>query len=359
MKTSNVVNDPEIRRHEARVDDLQPDATYVYSVGNGEPGGFSPWNSIRTGVAADQAFRFLYLGDAQNGFESWGKLLETAREHNPEARFMLLAGDLVDRGNERTNWDHFFLRAQKVFEQLPMAPCVGNHEYLDAGPRLFRSFFRMPRNGPAETDASLNWYFEYGDALFVIIDSTRAIFDPPFARAQADWLETTLSRTEAHWKFVMFHHPVYASHPNRESPDLQRLLTPIFDRQGVDMVLQGHDHAYLRTHPIYNGKANTTSRDGVGKGTVYVVSVSGDKYYGQDARGRAAAGFTEVSTYQTIDLDPRQGLLTYQAFDSTGKRLDELQIKKSPSKANSSLAESSWQTPPKSRVRREPVNGTD
>ena len=67
----------------------------------------------------------------------------------PDAAFLLIAGDLVDRGNERTNWDHFFLRAAGVFERLPLMPCVGNHEYLDQGPRLYRAFFDLPRNGPA------------------------------------------------------------------------------------------------------------------------------------------------------------------------------------------------------------------
>ena len=59
--------------------------------------------------------RFLYLGDAQTGLEGWGRLLGGCDA--PASRgmdFVVLAGDLVDRGNERTNWDHFFLRAAPV-----------------------------------------------------------------------------------------------------------------------------------------------------------------------------------------------------------------------------------------------------
>ena len=48
----------------------------------------------------------------------------------------------------------------------------------------------------------------------------------------------------------MFHHPVYPSHPWRDTPALREHWVPIFDKHHVDLVLQGHDHAYLRTYPL-------------------------------------------------------------------------------------------------------------
>ncbi len=91
--------------------------------------------------------RFLYLGDAQTGLENWGRLLQAAARRHKDIDFLVLAGDLVDRGNERTNWDHFFLRAGPVFDHMPLMPCVGNHEYLDVGPRLYRAFLNCCTTG--------------------------------------------------------------------------------------------------------------------------------------------------------------------------------------------------------------------
>ena len=85
------------------------------------------------------------------------------RRH-PGMDFVVLAGDLVDRGNERTNWDHFFLRLP-MLDRLPVMPCVGNHEYLDVGPRLYRAFFELPHNGPPGIDPDLAYSFEAGERL--------------------------------------------------------------------------------------------------------------------------------------------------------------------------------------------------
>src|SRR5262249_36770830 len=141
IETDPVVNDPVIRRHRATADDLLPNTEYVYSLGDGPDA--TPWRTVRTGPSGSNAFQFLYLGDPQTGLKGWGRLLADARRRHPGALFLLIAGDLVDRGNERTNWDHFFLRAAPVFDNLPVMPCVGNHEYLDQGPRLYRATFGL------------------------------------------------------------------------------------------------------------------------------------------------------------------------------------------------------------------------
>ena len=188
----NLLNDPSIRRHRVFVDRLEPDTVYRYSVGDGTPSRWGPWRTVKTAPTRAARVNFLYLGDAQTGLEGWGKLLAAAHRRHPTIDFILLAGDLVDRGNERTNWDHFFLRSPEVFDQVPVMPCVGNHEYLDCGPRLYRAFFELPRNGPAGIAPGLAYHFETGDACFVVLDSTLAAYDPAAALRQAQWLDETL-----------------------------------------------------------------------------------------------------------------------------------------------------------------------
>ena len=209
----NVLNDPVVRRHRVVVGGLDPDTLYRYALGDGTPQGWGPWKTVKTAPAAGHAVRFLYLGDAQTGLQDWGRLSKAQLRRHPRMDFVVLAGDLVDRGNERTNWDHFFLRAAPVFDRLPVMPCVGNHEYLDVGPRLYRAFFELPRNGPRGIDPDLAYSFEAGDACFAVMDSTLAVWDPEAARRQAEWLDRTLSRTKARWKIAIFHHPVYPAHP--------------------------------------------------------------------------------------------------------------------------------------------------
>jgi len=324
VDSDGLLNDPSILRHRVRAGGLEPGTAYAYAVGDGSPGGWSPPSTVRTAPSGPVDFGFLYLGDAQCGLERWGELLHAARKHRPDAAFLLLAGDLVDRGNERTNWDHFFLRAAGVFESIPFLPAVGNHEYLDQGPRIYRQTFDLPANGPPGIDPGLVYCFEYADAFVAVLDSNLALYDSRLAQVQAEWLDARLAATRATWKFVTFHHPVYASHVSRENPELGRAWAPIFDRHHVDLVLQGHDHAYLRTRPMKDGQPVATPAEG----TVYVVSVSGEKFYEQGPRPYIARGLTDLATYQTIDIQARERRLTYRAFDRDGREVDALVIEK-------------------------------
>jgi 3',5'-cyclic AMP phosphodiesterase CpdA len=326
IERPNVLNDPVVRRHRVVVAGLEPDRTYWYALGDGTPRGWGPWRMVKTAPDRMRPVQLLYLGDAQTGLERWGGLLEEAMRRHPAIDFLVMAGDLVDRGNERTNWDHFFLRAAPVFERVPVMTCAGNHEYLDVGPRLYRAFFELPRNGPRGIESELVYSFEAGDACFAVLDSTLAACDPGAARRQAEWLDATLGRTRARWKLVIFHHPVYPSHPWRDSPALRAQWVPVFDKHYVDLVLQGHDHAYLRTYPLRgHHRVGEPSQ-----GTTYVIAVSGDKYVDQAHRDYIAVGRTGTSTYQTIDIDPRCSRLTYRAWTEEGRIIDELKMEKPP-----------------------------
>ncbi len=323
VRSEGLLNDPVNRRHVAVASGLEPDTTYLYSLGDGTKAGWGPWRAIKTGRLRGR-IEFLFMGDVQTGMEEWGKRMMNAFRRHPGIEFVLLGGDLVDRGNERTNWDHFFLRASEVFERLPVMPCAGNHEYLDRGPRLFRSFFTLPDNGPEGIDPGLVYSFEYGNAFFAILDSTLAVSDPRLARRQADWLDQALSQTRCSWKLVMFHHPVYPSHAWRDTPHLAEHWVPVFDKHHVDLVLQGHDHAYLRTYPMRGNRP----AGGSGDGTIYLVAVAGDKFCEQRRSDYMEVAFTNVSTYQTIEIDDIVDRLTYRAWNDAGKVVDQFVINK-------------------------------
>ena len=144
---------------------------------------------------------------------------------------------------------------------------------------------------------------------------------------QTRWLERQLSNTQVRWKFVIYHHPLYASEPKREPKALRQAWGPIFDKYHVDLALQGHDHAYLRTYPM---KANQRVAS-PSEGTVYIVSVSGTKMYKQDPRDYTEFGMTNVSTYQVLDIQISGDRLVYRAYDIDGAMRDELVIEKKAS----------------------------
>lgn len=318
LEDAYLVNQPAVHRFTAELTGLEPGTTYVYSVGDGTRAGWTEFAEFTTAPAGTQPFAFVYMGDAQNGLDRWGTLLRTAFRTRPDAAFYLMAGDLVDRGNQRDDWDAFFHNAAGVFDRRALVPVIGNHENQGGHPTLYLRQFRLPTNGPAGVEPERAYAFAYGNALFVVLDSNLK------PETQADWLEAQLAGSRATWKFVTYHHPAYSSAPLRDNAAVRDVWTPIFDRHGVDLALQGHDHAYLRTYPLQAGRRAATPKDG----TVYVVSVSGTKMYPQAARDYTEVGFTNVATYQVLDLQISGNRLVYRAYDAEGALRDQLVIEK-------------------------------
>ena len=318
IDTKFVVNDPVTHWHTVNLKGLEPNSTYVYAVGNGERDGWTELAEFTTAPAGVQPFSFAYMGDAQNGLDRWGTLVRNAFRLRPDAAFYIMAGDLVDRGAERDDWDSLFYNAKGVYDHRQLMPALGNHECQGGHPTLYLKLFNLPKNGPPAIEPERVYAFEYSNAFFVMLDSNLA------PESQSQWLEEQLSKTKATWKFVTFHHPIYSSGPARDNKKLRETWAPLFDKYHVDMVLQGHDHAYLRTYPMKGEKRAASSKEG----TIYVISVSGTKAYTQDKHDYTEFGMTNVATYQVMDIQISGDRMVYRAYDIDGKLRDEFVIEK-------------------------------
>jgi hypothetical protein len=319
LENHNTVNDPLCHRHSVNLVGLEPGTTYEYEVGDGSVVGWSTPYAFTTAPDAVTPFKFVYMGDAQNGLDAWGRLVHNAYAAEPEAAFYIMAGDLVNRGNQRDDWDDFFHNAAGVYENRQLVPCIGNHEVQgDEGPWMYLSLFDLPENGPTNVAPERAYSFTYSNALFVILDSNLAPAD------QVEWLDEQLAKSDATWKFAVYHHPAYSSGANRNNAEVRELWGALFDKYHVDLALQGHDHAYLRTWPMKGEKQVATPAEG----TIYIVSVSGTKFYDQGDFDYTEFGMTNVATYQVLDLRIDGNTLTYKAYDIEGKVRDEFVIKK-------------------------------
>lgn len=85
-----------------------------------------------------------------------------------------------------------------------------------------------------------------GRAEFFMLDSNR-VGD----RSQQAWLEAELARSQAPVKVAVFHHPPLTAGLHEDSLAVRRSWVPLFERHGVDLVLNGHNHGY--EHSFQNG----------------------------------------------------------------------------------------------------------
>jgi 3',5'-cyclic AMP phosphodiesterase CpdA len=88
-----------------------------------------------------------------------------------------------------------------------------------------------------------------------LINDEMIVEDVPLNTKQYEFvvndLEKTNNNSSIDWIIVMFHKPFYSSLSSHiQEYTMREKYQPIFDKYGVDLVLQGHNHIYDRTLPI-------------------------------------------------------------------------------------------------------------
>jgi predicted phosphodiesterase len=299
------------RHHAVTIDALTPDTAYEYRVGG--PAGWSAWHGFRTATdGLVGPWRFLSFGDAQEGLDVWGQWMRRPFAEVPDARLVMHVGDLINAPNEDEEWAQWFGGQAGTIESRNVFAVPGNHEYLgtkssfpfvdsDASARTFRAHFEQPRNGVDGLDDT-NYTFEYQGVRFVALNTgDNLAYDP--SPQQREWLDRTLTENRSRWTVVMFHIPMWSSADQHhdQAGRVRRSWLDVLERHDVDLVMQGHTHAYGRGH--VNGRPN---------GPQYVVSTSGPKYYelGSPGEDWTSNGATpklivgETSTAQTVCVGP-------------------------------------------------------
>ena len=324
-----ILKSPELRadsvthRFLAVLNNLKPMTTYEYKVGDPETGRWSDIQSFTTAPETPDDFSFVYFGDTQASPVEFGRLLDEVDAGHPESSLYLIAGDLVEDGEWRYMWDAFALNTTGVFSRKPLAPALGNHDYNHPdgnGLKYFSSYFNIPVNGPPNLPKCMSYSFNWGNVSFIVLDSNYSL------TAQTGWLELQLSRaSESSFKIVIFHSPPYNSKKDRASLDIQKHWVPLFDEYKVDLVLNGHDHSYLRTKKMSGNQPAATEAEG----TIYVTSTATEKYYDYIPLNEAAIQFAHTLTYQVISVsNDKNGTahLKFKAFDRAHNLKDEFAL---------------------------------
>lgn len=303
-----LINDRRIHWFTATATDLEPATTYEYTVGAPD-GPRSEPATFTTAPDGDAPFTFVVLSDTHNRPES-GQLLADAEQRYPDAAFATISGDLVGTGQYRDDWDKLFDITGGFFNDHALVPALGNHDSIDGlGADLYRAFFALPTNGHASVPPEESYSLEYGNALFLILDTDATV-------EQAPWIEERLKNSDAKWKFAVFHFPPYA--PDEDYPVIRREWCSLFDKYGVDFVLSGHVHYYMRSKPLRGGQPT-----GPQNGVVYVVTVAVPNKERDLPTPEYAEVFHDPSpaVYAAFTVDGNRA--TLRTHDATGQVLDE------------------------------------
>ena len=176
---------------------------------------------------------------------------------------MISAGDTTQNGYKSTEWEACFDVMGDYYAKYPTATVAGNHEMK--GDWNFVSFaqrFNMSgaKTGYPQFDRTMG-YFEYGDAIFVILNGevTPADKKAEIMKKELQWCKSVLDASDKKWRIVMTHAGPYTS--NHDPLDVRDYYINdseySLDAMGVDLFLNGHDHIYIRSTVKNDIKVNT------------------------------------------------------------------------------------------------------
>ncbi|MBP2635360.1 MAG: metallophosphoesterase [Firmicutes bacterium] len=307
---------------------LTAGADYEYRISVGKRQ--SAWKNFRT-ESESTAFKAIVFGDSQAvDYAVWAKTAKAAWGNYGDAAFFINMGDLVDNGQDDSQWNAWVDGAASLLAAIPIAPVMGNHEAysLDwkmAKPDYYLSLFALPENGPAGLKRHA-YSFDYGDVHFSVLNTQQnelGEWYPDLLEQQKEWLEKDLAGSKKKWKVVLMHRGVWKNPFNGPLDGIGQTFVPVFDKYHVDLVFTAHVHSYARTKALKNGSPDPD-------GTIYITTGrSGEKVWDKSPRKP-----TDEFYYNPLDmpnyllLEADSSSLKVAAFKQNGELFDQTEIKK-------------------------------
>lgn len=296
----------EVSKFSCVVSDLEPDTRYYYRVGDYDLGAISEIKSFKTGKNKD-SFTFICLADSQgmvkSNYDLFNNTFRAALKKFPYAEFAVHLGDFVDDGNNEDYWE--WLLEDNNWRENAVVPVAGNHEarvspvvYKSGAENSIISHFNVQGYPDQDTSTGIYYSFEYGNATFIVFNTNDLDREKKIDTKQYKWALRMASNAKTKWKIVLIHKSPYSNGPHHDDDDIKSMTDQIIDfcsEAKIDFVIAGHDHVFVRTPILLNGRKSRYNDEIIKKngikfetainpvGTMFVVpGTSGAKNYAQD-----------------------------------------------------------------------------
>ena len=323
---------PEGTDHKAILYGLVPNQSYCYKL--------YVYNRAKDGLQAplEGSFRTLYsperkeihfLAFGNTGGENGGaKILLSEQMAKQQADFVIHTGNLTASGLNADADVEFFGPYRDTLLLTPLFVAIGANEY---GPqrdsRDSKSFVRTNYSryhNMSWSNATPKYYsFDTANARFIFLDANGAygaVWAPDLDEksAQYKWLQSALAGAAEKWKIVVLHAPLYSTGENGPAYETAARLVPLFEKYGVNLVLQGGEADYERTFPLLKDMTNP-------RGVTY-VTLGGGGATPKRRSGSHPSTARFVSAYHYADFHISDRKITMKVFNEQGKQIDKLEL---------------------------------
>ncbi|MBR5333269.1 MAG: metallophosphoesterase [Alistipes sp.] len=207
--------------------------------------------AVRTLDKSKEEIRFTMINDIHGRDEIMDAHTKDIPTKKPD--FVVFNGDMASfMGSIADIEKDFMIRASKNFSaDFPLVYVRGNHETRGPGYCEFMNLFPSATGTPSYT-------FFHGPAAFVVLDCGEdkpdsdieyggtAAYDA-YREQIAKWLKEATSSEEfksAPVKIALMHIPFEKNAGWWGNNELKRLLLPLLNEAGIDVMLSGHNHVY-------------------------------------------------------------------------------------------------------------------
>ena len=248
--------------------------------------------------------RFAAIGDMGTGttaqYEIAAKMVSIRQQFPFD--FVIMLGDNIYGGNGPSDFQNKFERPYKALLDggVKFYASLGNHD--NASEKNYKPF---------NMNGQPYYTYKQGSVQFFALDSN--YMNPQ----QITWLTKELESSRADWKICYFHHPLYSSARfHGPSLELRTILEPLFVKNGVQVVIAGHDHVYERLKP----------QNGI---NYFVEGAAGELRKGDlKASSQTAAGYDQDQSFLLIEISGDD--LSFQAISRIGRSVDSGEIHRVP-----------------------------
>ncbi len=318
----------DLYQHTVTLTNLKPGTKYVYRVGNAQHNWWSEAGIVETADGGDE-FTFFHMCDPQSQNQkqyeqAWANTVEQAFELYPDAKFIANTGDLVDYGMNNNQWQWMFDTASENLMSTYLMPTSGNHEEKDD--YAIVSNFVLPNVPTQDTATGVYYSYDYNNVHIAVLNTNDLDENEALSEAQVQWLKEDMAASDAQWKMVTLHKALYSNGSHYDDDDvvaMREQLCSLIPELGIDLVLQGHDHVYMRTHSLDgNEVVNEQKVNLAHNGEVYeaYVNPTGTTYEITGCSGVKVYNVKDVSL--TDELFPRAA----KAVDVEGQMFSSIQI---------------------------------
>jgi predicted MPP superfamily phosphohydrolase len=316
--------------NKALITGLKPNTVYSYRVGKKRA--WSNIGSFTTAATGNEAFDFIYVTDTQantdENFDVSKKTIETARTTVPNARFLLVTGDLIDSGgmdSSEWEWEQWFEKMKNIWLHLPIVPVQGNHDRSPFS-NWFHHFNTDNSYNVQQTDQNAKtamggtvYSFVYGSALFMIINFEDYVKGEPYLSALEQWMRDQVAgRPDVTWRIVASHRSVFTGHAVRQASQTEIMIrdkfAPLFQDLKIDLAIQGHDHLYQVIGVLAaDGMNYRHLADAVVNQTTVAPTPADGKTFSADVTGKRGGTF-DVSDGMIYFMNNSAGKKKYNPF---------------------------------------------